>query len=156
MEKVKQNQKKLFPKMDLLESNHGSLVYRKAKHHGIPKHYLKSYNEVLEVDDGWQWHFDMTLKLPTGVDCYLHHGKVSESLKLSQMMGMCAVQGHFHESFAIKYWANPNALYWAMNTGCLVDDKSLAMSYNNVNVKRPIIGTGVIVEGMPVLVPMKL
>ena len=30
------------------------------------------------------------------------------------------------------------------------------MSYNNVNVKRPIIGTGVIIEGMPVLVPMKL
>ena len=148
--------KKLFPKMDLLESNHGSLVYRKAKHHGIPKHYIKSYNDILEVDSGWQWHFDLTVKLPSGLDCYFHHGKVLESLRLSQVMSMCCVQGHFHESFAIKYWSNPNALYWAMNAGCLVDDKSLAMSYNNVNVKRPIIGTGVIVEGMPVLVPMQL
>lgn len=148
--------KKLFPKMDLLESNHGSLVYRKAKHHGIPAHYLKSYNDVLEVGEDWRWHFDMTIRLPTGLDCYLHHGKVKDAIKLSQMMGCCAIEGHFHESFAIQYWSSPTALYWAMNCGCLADDKSLAMSYNNVNVKRPIIGTGVIVEGMPVLVPMKL
>ena len=35
----------LFPKMDLLDSNHGSLVYRRALKHGIPKAYLRDYNE---------------------------------------------------------------------------------------------------------------
>lgn len=147
---------KLFPRMDLLESNHGSLVYRRAKHHGIPRQYLKTYNEVLGVSDNWQWHFDLTVKLPTGVACYFHHGKTANVLRLSQQMGMCAAQGHYHNDFSVKYWANPNALYWALQTGCLIDDKSLAFTYNNVNVQRPIIGTAVIVEGMPVLVPMEL
>ena len=147
---------KLFPKMDLLESNHGSLIYRKAKHHGIPRQYLRTYNEVLGVGAGWRWHFDLTVKMENDASCYFHHGKTNNILRLSQQMGMCAASGHYHNDFAVRYWANPNALYWALQTGCLIDDKSLAFTYNNVNVQRPIIGTAVIVEGSPILVPMKL
>ena len=147
---------KLFPRMDLLESNHGSLIYRKAKHHGIPRQYLRTYNEVLGVGAGWRWHFDLTVKMENDSSCYFHHGKTNNILRLSQQMGMCAASGHYHNDFAVRYWANPNALYWALQTGCLIDDKSLAFTYNNVNVQRPIIGTSVIVEGLPVLVPMRL
>jgi hypothetical protein len=31
---------KIFPKMDLVHSNHGSLLYRRGKAGGIPRHYL--------------------------------------------------------------------------------------------------------------------
>tara|TARA_R110000744_G_C19371770_1_gene563204 strand:- start:57914 stop:58798 length:885 start_codon:yes stop_codon:yes gene_type:complete len=146
----------MFPKMDIIESNHGSLVWRKAKTFGIPKHYIKSYNDVLGVDGGWQWSFDLTIKLPNGQKCYIHHGKSSDVIKLSQQMGMCAVQGHFHESFKIDYWGNPNGLFWGMQCGCLVDDDSLAFSYNNVNIKRPVCGTGLVIDSIPVLEPMIL
>ncbi|AHX01147.1 hypothetical protein M316_0082 [Nitrincola phage 1M3-16] len=88
---------RMFPVMDILESNHGSLVWRKAKTHGIPRHYIRSYNDVLGVGRGWKWHFDLTIRLPGGNFCYLHHGKSSDVLKLSQQMGMCAIQGHYHE-----------------------------------------------------------
>lgn len=145
---------KMFPKMDILESNHGSLVYRKAKHHGIPRAYIKGYNDVLGVDSGWKWWYDMTIDLPNGTQCYFHHGKSSEVKNLSQTMSMCAVQGHYHESFKIDYWGNPNGLFWGMQTACLIDDNSLAFSYNNVNVKRPVIGTGLIIDGLPILEPM--
>lgn len=148
--------KQLFPKMDVLESNHGSLVWRKAKTHGVPRHYLKSYNDVLGVDDQWQWHFDLTVDLPNGMKCYYHHGKSADVLKLSQQMGMCAVQGHYHERFKIDYWGNPTGLYWALQSGCLIDDDSYAFAYNNVNIKRPIIGTSVIIDGYPTLEPMVL
>jgi predicted phosphodiesterase len=148
--------KEMFPVMDLIDSNHGSMVWRKAKTHGIPKHYIKSYNEVLGVDDGWRWHFDLTITLPNGQKCYFHHGKTSQVLRLSQQMGMCAVQGHYHETFGISYWGNPTGLYWGLQCGCLIDDKSLAFSYNNVNIKRPIIGTAVIINGQPILEPMVL
>lgn len=151
-----QELKKLFPKMDLLESNHGSLLYRKAKHHGIPRQYLKSYNEVLGVDDGWKWHFDLTITLPNGQPCYFHHGKSGDVLRLSQAMGMNAVQGHFHEKMAVQYWANPLGLFFGLQVGCLIDDESLAFSYNNVNLKRPLIGTAVIVDSVPILETMKL
>lgn len=146
----------LFPKMDVIESNHGSLVWRKAKTFGIPKHYIKSYNDVLGVDGGWRWSFDLTITLPNGQRCYVHHGKVNDVTKLSQQMGMCAVQGHYHESFKIDYWGNPNGLFWGMQCGCLVEDDALAFSYNNVNIKRPVIGTGVVINSQPILEPMLL
>lgn len=145
---------KLFPKMDILESNHGSLVWRKAKVFGIPKHYIKSYNEVLGVDSGWKWSFDLTVDLPNGQKCYMHHGKTSNIIQLSQQMGMNATQGHYHETFKIDYWGNSTGLYWGMQCGCLIDDNKLAFNYNNVNIKRPILGTGLIINSMPVLEPM--
>lgn len=148
----------LYPEMDIVDSNHGSLAYRKAKHHGIPRHYIRSYNEVLEVGDGWKWHNDLVLDMSEyGVpDVYVHHGKSNKAIKTSQAMSMSHVCGHFHESFGIEYWANPKGLYYGMNAGCLIDDNQLAFAYNNANLKRPIIGTGLIIEGVPVLEAMPL
>ena len=52
----------LFPKMDLVHSNHGSLVFRKALTHGLPKAFIKDYNDFLEVGKGWKWHEDIIIK----------------------------------------------------------------------------------------------
>lgn len=145
---------KLFPNMDILDSNHGSLVYRKAKTHGIPKHYIKSYNDVLGVGDGWKWHNDLVIKLPDGSRCYFHHGKSTRGLILTQQMGMSSVQGHYHNSFSVEYHGTPIALNWAMQAGCLIDYKSYAFSYANVNIKRAVIGTGLIIDSQPLLVPL--
>lgn len=147
---------KLFPRLDILESNHGSLIMRKALSNGIPSDYIKSYNDIYEAPDSWKWHFDMTLKLDCGSKVYLHHGKASDVYKLSQAQGMCAIQGHFHEKFNIHYWGNSLGLYWGMQCGCLVNPKSMAFAYNKNNLKRPIIGTGVIIDDQPLLIPMIL
>lgn len=147
---------KLFPKMDLIDSNHGSLLYRKAKHHGIPRHYLKGYNEVLEVGEGWKWHFDLTLDLPDGQKVYVHHGKNSSALKVAQLTGMSHVCGHYHESFGIQYASTPAALLFGINAGCLIDRKALAFAYSNNNMKRAVIGTALIIDGVPILEAMPL
>ncbi len=146
--------KKMFTKMDILESNHGSLAYRRAKANGIPRGYLKSYNDVLGVDSDWVWHYEMTVTLPNGNKVYLHHGKAADIKKLSTSLGMCAVSGHYHQTFKVDYWANSLGLYWGMNVGCLIDDKSLAFAYNNCNLHRPLIGTGLIIDSQPVLAPL--
>ena len=44
---------KLWSNVDLLHSNHGSLAYRRAFKAGLPKAYMRDYNEVLEVGKGW-------------------------------------------------------------------------------------------------------
>lgn len=147
---------RMFPEMDILDSNHGSMVYRKAKHHGTPRHYLRSYNDVLEVGPGWKWHMEMTIELPDGQKVYLHHGKSADGMKLSQAMGMSVVQGHYHEKFSVDYWANPLGTYFSMQVGCLIHDQSYAFSYNNANLKRPMIGCGLIIDGVPVLELMPL
>ena len=46
---------KIFPKMVLLESNHGSMVLRRAMAKGMSKFFIKDYNEILNVGKGWQW-----------------------------------------------------------------------------------------------------
>lgn len=146
---------RLFPVADVLESNHGSLAFRKAKHHGIPRKYLKGYNEVLGAPVGWKWHMDLVV--PAGDRLiYFHHGISANVMKAVERLGVCVVQGHYHTKFEIAYTANPNALLWGMTVGCLIDDRSLAFAYNKLSLARPVLGCGLIVDGRPKLLPMIL
>ena len=146
----------LFPKMDLVESNHGSMVYRKGKHHGIPRKYLRDYGEILEAPEGWQWSDSLLIPLPNGQELFVTHGLRKDGMKLAQQMGCNVVQGHYHTEFNIKYSSSPSQLYWSMQIGCLIDDKCLAFHYNKTTAIRPIIGVGMVIEGQPLLIPMIL
>ena len=101
---------KMFPKMDLLDSNHGSLVFRRAYKHGIPKAYIKKYNDFLQVGKGWKWHDDLTIDTPLG-KVYFCHGKTADVLKLAQSMGMSCVQGHYHSSMGVRYYDPEHMTY---------------------------------------------
>ena len=147
---------KMFPVMDLVESNHGSLVYRRAKYAGLPVRVIKDYRDVLQAPKTWRWHDDLVVKASDGSSIYFCHGKSSDVLRMSQAMGMKCVQGHFHEKFEIRYWGNKLGLFWGMTVGCLIDDSSLAFSYNKLNLKRPLIGCAIILDGHPRLLPMVL
>lgn len=146
---------KMFPKADILESNHGSLVMRKALANGLSRKFFRSPGEILEAPKGWDWHFELIVDTPLG-KVYFHHSKGANVKKNSQAMGLSFVQGHHHEQFEIQYWGNPNALLFGMTVGCLVDNKALAMAYNKNNLKRPVVGCGLIIEGVPRLEPMVL
>ena len=143
---------KLFPQMDLMDSNHGSLVYRKALKHGIPKAYLRNYNEFLQVGKGWKWHDDLTIDTPLG-KVYFCHGKTADVLKLAQSMGMSCVQGHYHSSMGCRWYGNSLGLYYGLQVGCMIDNKSLAFRYNKVQKARPLIGCSVIKNGLPIIEP---
>lgn len=71
-------------------------------------------------------------------------------------MGCSCVQGHYHSKFEVSYTSNPRALNWGMTVGCLIDDKALAFEYNKLQLKRPIVGVGIIEAGYPRLLPMPL
>ena len=146
----------LFPKVDLVDSNHGSMVYRKGKHHGIPRKYLRDYGDILEAPPGWQWHNHLLIKLPRKQTLYVCHGSRKDGMRLAQTMGCCVVQGHYHTEFNIKYSSSPAQLYWSMQVGCMIDDDSLAFHYNKTTDLRPIIGCGIIIDGLPKLLPMVL
>lgn len=146
----------LFPDMALVESNHGALVYRRGKAFGLPRHVLKSYGAVLEAPEGWKWHKDLIVTASDGSKIYICHGRSADGLKLSQSMGMSCVQGHYHEKFEIRYWANKVGLFWSALCGCLIENESLAFAYNKLNLKTPVIGTMVIINGQPKLEPMIL
>jgi predicted phosphodiesterase len=158
LDKAKEYVKELesvFPKLIEVDSNHSSMIYRRALKHGLPRAYLKEYGDFLETKK-WKWVDDLTLTMSNGQRCFFTHGRSADVLKVSQTMGMSAVQGHYHTKFVISWWANPDNLFFGMNVGCLIDQKSMAFNYAKNFRTRFIIGCGIIINGIPRLLPMVL
>jgi len=143
----------IFPEVIEVDSNHSSLVYRRALKYGMSKQFLKPYGEFLGTRK-WKWIDDLTLTMSNGQRCFFTHGRSADVLKVSQTMGMNCVQGHYHTKFLISYWANPDNLFFAMNVGCLINQKSMAFSYAKNFKTRFILGCGIILNGIPRLLPM--
>jgi hypothetical protein len=147
---------RIFPVMDILDSNHGSLAFRRALSTGLPRKYIRSYNDVLGAPDGWRWHMDLILTLPDGQRVFFHHGLSKDVMKVVMRKGMCVVQGHFHTEQRIGYTYGPRKPLWGMAVACSIDNKSLAFAYNKSNLETPMLGHGLILDGHPKLLPMHL
>lgn len=147
---------RLFPVCDVLHSNHGSLVFRKGLSAGLPADVFKSYSAIYKAPKGWLWQKDLTLTLPNGQLVYYCHGKQANALNMSQKLGMCTVNGHYHTQFSIQRWSTPRAINWAMVSGCLIDTRSSAYAYNSGEVLRPILGASLVVNSQPRLELMLL
>jgi hypothetical protein len=145
----------IFPKMTLLDSNHSSLVYRRAIKSGIPRGYLKEYNEFLNVKN-WKWVENLTLTLPNKQRCFFTHGVSADVVKVSQINSMNCVQGHFHSKFSLSFWANSDCLFFAMQVGCLIQQTSMAFTYSKNFKTKFIMGCGMIIDSTPRLMPMVL
>jgi predicted phosphodiesterase len=160
---------RLIPDAMVLESNHTSLAYRRARTGGIPKHLITSYRGVMFGDrdiDGdiyypndrgrcWKWFPDLILQTPHA-PVYFCHGKKTRTETNIMDDKMCFVQGHHHSRYEVVYVSTPNVLLWGMTVGCMIDTKSLAFHYNRLDSKRPLIGCAVIINGLPQLTPMPL
>lgn len=146
----------LFPQVDVIESNHGSLVQRKAKSAGIPRRALKHYRDLLGAPRGWVWHFDLRIRMANGEQLYLHHGKSAVAGSLSRGESTSAAQGHYHTKFQIHYWRNSQGLYWDLHCGYLASHDSLAFAYDKSNIPKGIVGASIILNGQPRLLPMIL
>ena len=86
----------------------------------------------------------------------LYCGMVKDGLKLAMQRGTNVVQGHYHTDFNIKYVGNPSNLLFSLQSGCLINTKALSFAYDKLNLSRPIIGTSVIINSKPELIPMVL
>ena len=147
---------KLCPNMFIVGSNHGDLPLRKFKAHGLPKQFLRPYNDIYGVQDGWIFVDDLTITEAGQPDLHIAHSIKKNALQVAQQRGQRFIQGHYHTDFKVEYAGNPHNLLWGCTAGFLIDKKSLAFSYDKLNVNRPVIGTVVIENGIPSLIPMIL
>lgn len=146
----------LYPKMFILESNHGSLYIRRMKKHGIPISILKPMHEILGVSKKWTWHEDILLDTKMGMT-YLCHGKTSGYGKLCKEMGCNAIQGHFHGKFELTWHTSSLTSRYNLFSGCLIDRESMAFAYGKNHLPKPILGACIISkEGYPRLIKMDL
>lgn len=145
-----------FPNQLVCDSNHGSMHYRKAKAHGIPVQYLKSYRDILFPDgggEGWAWAENWRVRTPLGDVMFKH--QPSGPILVDAAHNQCNLMvGHHHGNFSVEYTASSAALYWGAYSGCLIDKDSMAYAYGKHTLRKPVLGCTVIINGCPLLVPM--
>ena len=164
---------RIFPMMDIVESNHGSLAFRKALTSGFPKHTITSYADTVfgmrdkwgnlvrpkALGVGWRWHEKLIIDLGQGHQCMIVHGDgvPANTLNSVKQAGMSIIYGHHHSKFDVQYHSTSEFLHFGMVIGCLIDPHSPAFDYGKKRVlARPIIGCGGYIDGNPRLFPMQL
>lgn len=157
---TKQSIKKLaeiFPVMKIVEGNHDVRLYRMAKKAGIPRECVRSIHQVYGCPDTWEFHETIKHKLIDGNQVLLiHNCGHSDAAKGVMKYGASIIQGHHHTEAVVKYVSTCDKLMFGMTVGCGIDKNSPAFEYNKFDIKRPILSMGVIDNGIPTIVPMKL
>lgn len=129
-----------FPVADVTIGNHDRLIMRKAQTSAIPKKWIKSYKDVLEVPN---WNFTERVVID-GVQ-YIHGEAGTAKMKCRADM-MSTVQGHLHTQAYTEWFVGANFKIFGMQVGCGIDHHSYAMAYAKAG-KKPAIGCGVIIDG---------
>lgn len=152
-----QRLEKIFPEMKIALGNHDLLPKRKAASANVPLDWVSEPNTVYELNGGWDWASSHYISYGDNLKFLLVHS-IGINLKTnSTRYSHSSVQGHHHSTFGINYVADTDTLRWAMGVGCLIDPKSPAFMYDKKNiVSRPILGSGVVIEGTPHVIPMTL
>lgn len=145
---------KVFPKVTVCKSNHGDRAFRAAARVGLPSKYIKTQAEVLEAPGGWKWVDGVE------IDGVLYeHGEgfsgMNSAINAARVNRRNTVIGHVHAWAGIQYHANKFGTIWGMNVGCLIDPSSIAMSYAKASPNKQVLGTGLVLDGMPVFIPLK-
>lgn len=144
---------KLFPKMYICTSNHGSLPLRRAFKYGMPSELIKSYRDIIEAPASWHiadsWEFD---------NIVYEHGEAfsgaAGAIKSANANMQSTVIGHIHAFAGIQYSANSKHLIFGFNVGCLIDRHKYAFAYGKKIKAKPILGCGIIKNGIPTFIPL--
>lgn len=145
----------LFPEVQVCISNHGARPYLRAKEAGLPTNFIRSYKEWMRAPKGWSWHHQILIDNIA----FIHGEGLSGDgarLKACTLMQKSCVFGHLHSHAGISYFSNKEQLLFGFNVGCMIDLHSPYFEYGRAHMYRPIIGIGLIDDGIPTFKPMFL
>ena len=141
---------KAFPKATVIIGNHDRIVARKAFSGGIPREWIKSYNDVLGTPN-WVWTERLVID-----DMQFVHGEGGTARTKAKNDLMSTIQGHIHTQMYVEHFSGVNSKIWACQVGCLVNRESYALHYAK-NFKRQALGVAVIIGNHTCInVPMEL
>lgn len=147
---------KAFPNVKVCIGNHTSRPFRLARANGMPKKFVKSYEEAWEAPKGWQWAENWEID---GV-LYTHgtgFSGANAAIRIATRYRQNVVIGHIHSEAGIQYNASKIDLIWGMQLGGAIDDNSYAAYYAKDQLKKSIVGCGVVIGGaLPIYEPMRL
>ncbi len=145
-----------FPEAFVCIGNHTARPFRQAKANGVPKKFIKSYEEAWEAPKTWKWaeHWEFNNVLYTHGTGYSGPGA---AIRIATRHRQNTCIGHIHSEAGIQYSASKIDLVWGMQVGGALDDSSYAAYYAKDQLKKSIIGCGVVLNGkLPIYEPMIL
>jgi predicted phosphodiesterase len=145
-----------FPEVFICIGNHDRLPFRKAFTAGLPKNWLKSYQEMFNSPKGWKWDFVHKLN---GVIFQHGTGLSGEmaAINAARENRQSTVIGHLHTVCNTRFLASHKDLIFGMSVGCGIDHNKYAFAYGKENTRKPVLSCGVIINGkMPINIPMFL
>lgn len=131
---------KAFPNADVTIGNHDRIISRKAQTGGIPKRWIRNYNEVLNTPN---WNFTERVVID---NVQYVHGEGGTARTKSKADMMSTVQGHLHTQCYTEWSVGAKFKIFGMQVGCGIDHESYAMAYAKAG-KKPAIGCGVVIGG---------
>jgi predicted phosphodiesterase len=128
-----------FPDADVCIGNHDRLAARKSFTGGIPKAWIRSYNEVLNTPN-WNWVESVVYD-----DVLYEHGEGGQAQTKAKNNLMSSVCGHTHTEAYCKWFVGKRYRIFGMQVGCGVDASTYAAAYAK-NFKKQAIGCAVILN----------
>ena len=128
-----------FPEADVCIGNHDRMASRKSMTGGIPKAWIKGYNEVLGTPK-WNWVESVIYD-----EVLYEHGEGGQALTKAKNNMLSSVCGHTHTSCYTQWLVGKKFRVFATQVGCGVDAKSYAAAYAK-NFKKQAIGCAVVLE----------
>jgi hypothetical protein len=156
-EQIQHMQDVFGPDVEVLQGNHDANLGRKMKAAGLDPSLLRKPADIWGVD--WRFHRRYE-KLMIDDVIYMHgdQGKGGKAPALAKAEGewMSVVCGHHHSAAGVWYGCNANTRYFGMNVGCGVDHRHAVMAYGATFAAKPMLGCGVVIDGVPYFEPMPL
>jgi len=151
---------KLFPKMKLATSNHGTRWWRKALDAEIPSQLLRDYKEIIQAPPGWKWRKRWLVKASKKQFAVEHGddwGGAHPHIKAAMHNGMSTAIGHFHSIAGVRHMKTNGLDIWGMATGSLIDVEAYAFEYAKKTSLKQAIGCGVVLDGgrVPIFIPLE-
>lgn len=141
---------KEFPKAYVTQGNHDLIVMRKVFSGGIPKQWLRDYNDVLGTH-GWDWQDQV--EIDGVLYCHGTGGQAKTKAKGNMQSTVC---GHYHTHMYVEWMVGTKFRIFAMQVGCGINHKTYAMAYGKW-FKKPAIACGVVLGGeVAINIPMNL
>lgn len=142
-----------FPEMKICVGNHSMRYIKKSHRNGLPRLVLKEMKDWMGFPKGWklaeEWIID-------GVQYF--HGEPYRGISAVRNMladaRICRVHGHLHSKAGVYYETTKAGTHWILSTGCLIDVDRFAFNYERDNRIKPVVGTGVIADGVPMFEPL--
>ena len=138
----------VFDDVDVIIGNHSRLIMRKAQTGGVPREWIREYNDVLGVPN-WRFHTELE------IDGVLYaHGEGGTARGKCKNDLQSVVQGHLHTQLYVDYIVGRKNRVFGMQVGSGIDHEQYAFGYAKAG-KKPAIGAGVVIGGKEAIaVPM--